>query len=170
MEMARVLATDAGMHVVWDRAYFAEVRDYATWEAELLDDSDIERHIAAGHLVPINISSDGGFAIKLRWDEATLPSLTDDESRRIVVASDPYRFLSAGRLEVSGIEYVHRDPDTRSVASASLAAGEYEARVHLLDWDDRAERTDDHPDFIVLLGPTARSEFRTSVSTFDRPS
>jgi hypothetical protein len=170
MEMTRVLATDAGMHVVWDRAYFANVRDYATWATELLDDSDIERHIAAGHLVPINISSDGAFAVKLRWDEATQPALTDDESRHVVVTSDPYRFLSAGRLEVSGIEYVHREPDSRSVASASLAAGEYEARVHLLDWEESAKRTDEHPDFIVLLGPSAGSEFRTSLSTFDRSS
>jgi hypothetical protein len=62
MDLSRLLATDAGMHVVWDRAHFGNVRDYTSWERELLEHEDIERHIGAGELIPINIQSDGTFA------------------------------------------------------------------------------------------------------------
>lgn len=65
------------------------------------------------------------------------------------MASEPYRFVGSGSLDVSGIEYVAAEPDPQSVASAPLAACEYEARVSLLDWDDVSARTDDHPDFVV---------------------
>jgi hypothetical protein len=85
------------------------------------------------------------------------------------VASDPYRFVGSGHLDISGIEYVAAEPDPQSVASALLAAGEYEARVFLLDWNDVPARTDDHPDFVVLLGAASSSRHRTSASTFDRP-
>ena len=168
MELSRLLATDAGMHVVWDRAHFESVRDYASWERELLEDEDIERHIRAGDLIPINIQRDGTFRITLRVASSTTPTLTAEEARRIVVASEPYRFVGSGHLDVSGIEYVAAEPDPQSVASALLAAGEYEARIFLLDWDDVTERTDDHPDFVVLLGATSSSRHRTSASTFDR--
>lgn len=88
---------------------------------------------------------------------------------RVVVASEPYRFVGSGHVDVSGIEYVAAEPDPQSVASAPLAAGEYEAQVFLLDWDDVTARTDDHPDFVVLLGATSSARHRTSASTFDRP-
>jgi hypothetical protein len=169
MDLSRLLATDAGMHVVWDRAHFGNVRDYTSWERELLEHEDIERHIGAGELIPINIQSDGTFRITLRVASSTTPTLTQEESRRVVSASEPYRFVGAGHIDVSGIEFVSAEPDPQSVASAPLAAGEYEARVFLLDWDDVSARTDDQPDFVVLLGATSSSRHRTSASTFDRP-
>jgi hypothetical protein len=101
MELSRLLATDAGMHVVWDRAHFGNVRDYASWERELLADEDIERHIRVGDLIPINIQSDGPFRITLRVASLTTPTLTVEEARRIVVASEPYRFVGSGHLDVS---------------------------------------------------------------------
>ena len=169
MEFSRVLGTDSGMHAMWDRAHFSEIRDYPSWERELLEDDDIERHIAAGHLVPINIGHDGAFHITVRAERASMPALEEHEQARVLVQSEPYRFQSLGHVDVSGIEHVGEDPDVRTVASLDFAAGDYEARVHLLDWDDRpvSERG---PDFIVLVGPPSTGPFRRTVRTFERPA
>jgi hypothetical protein len=166
VELTATLRTDAGMHAVWDRHHFTGVVDYPTWEAELLEDEDIERHIAAGHLVPINIRSDGTFVINLRADEGNSPVLAEDERARVLAASDPYRFACSGHVDLSGIEYVVASPSPPSVASADLAAGAYAVRVYLLDWDDLATRTEANPDFVLLVGPARADDFRRSVATF----
>src|SRR5258708_3311363 len=70
MELTGALQTDSGMCVLWDRGHFVGVRDYPSWETELLEDVDIERHIVSGHLVPINIGSDGVFVVAVRADVA----------------------------------------------------------------------------------------------------
>jgi hypothetical protein len=79
MDLIATLRTDAGMHVLWDRYHFPGVVDYPTWASELVEDENIERHLAMGHIVPINIRSDGTFVINVRADEAALPTLTDNE-------------------------------------------------------------------------------------------
>jgi hypothetical protein len=156
------------MHGLWDRAYFADVHDYPSWERELLEDADIERHIAEGHFVPINIGSDGAWLITLRADTDQMPDLKSSEANRVLVRSGPYLFRSRGYADFSGIEYVNAQPAALSVASMVIPAGDYEARVHLLDWGDVGP-TERGADFVVLLGPASASDFRTAVSTFDRP-
>ncbi len=45
---------------------FVNIHDYDTWDAELGEDAGIQRHVAAGNLVPINTGSDGAFAFVVR--------------------------------------------------------------------------------------------------------
>jgi hypothetical protein len=157
------------MHALWGRDHFSHVVDYDTWELELLEDNDIERHIAAGRLVPINIHSDGAFAFTVGTDPAAMPSLTPDELGRVVAQSGPYRFVSTGIVDLSGIEYIAgAPPQDGLVASASLDAGEWESRVFLMDYDDVVETSDEHPDFIIVIGPPTGSDWRSRAETFER--
>ena len=64
--LRRAYATDSGMYAIWEPTAFSGVHDYATWEEQLLNDPDIERHIGAGHFVPINVHSDGISEIEVR--------------------------------------------------------------------------------------------------------
>jgi hypothetical protein len=168
VNLTATLRTDSGMHVVWDRSHFLEVHDYQTWEHELLEEAELLRHIAEGHLVPININSDGAFTITVRADPGQIPEMSPEEQGRTLALSEPYRFHCVGHIDISGIEYVTGAPAMPEVVSESFPAGEYESRVCLLDWDDFAVRTDRNPDFVVLLGPSESDCFRRSVTTFDR--
>ena len=154
------------MHCLWDLLPFRSIDDYESWERELLEDNGIQRHAAAGHLVPINIHSDGAFAFVVRVDPGGSPALTSDEERRVVVSSDPYLFRSTGTLALSGIEHVHREPEPRVVVTAQVESGDYEARVFLMDYDDIPDKTENHPDFILLIGRVSASSHRTSIETF----
>lgn len=166
--MTATLATNSGMHLIWDPTKFRNVSDYETWSRELEEDPDIARHIALGHVVPINIHSDGASAIKVRIDPEHAPSLTQDEQRRVVVSSTPYLFVCDAEMCVSGIEDVSGQPEALHVLTGNVQPGRYEATVHLLDYDDIQQKTDAHPDFIVLLGPVRSGSFRQSIDTFDR--
>ena len=97
-----------------------------------------------------------------------MPSLTEDERRRVVVGSMPYLFHCGGDMCVSGIEYVSGQPDTLRVLTTRVKPARYQATIHLLDYDDIKQKTDAHPDFIVLLGPAKSTSFRQSIDTFDR--
>jgi hypothetical protein len=52
------------------------------------------------------------------------------------------------------------------VSEGRIEAGEYDAIVHLMDYDDVAARGNEHPDFVITLGPTAAGVARTAVETF----
>lgn len=166
--MKSVLSTDAGMHLLWDRAQFGSVHDYDSWSLELENDADITRHIEAGAAVPINIDGDGAYLFDVRLRDHDGPTLSDDEDRRLVARSDPYRFRSEGHVDVSGIEFVQAEPDPQRVLSIAIAPGLYDVTIHLLDYDDVPERGDDHPDFIVVLEPGSAPSPRLSIETFDR--
>jgi hypothetical protein len=169
MELTATLTTGSGMHLVWDRVHFAGVRDYPSWERELLDDQDIKRHISAGHVVPVNIQSDGAFVISVRADVGLLPGLHPQEKGHVVAVSGSYRFECLGHVDVSGIEYVTDEPSPPLVASGGLQNGTYQATVHLLDWYDLPVRDESNPDFVVLIGPYDGGVFRQSVTTFEGP-
>jgi hypothetical protein len=169
MELTATLMTDAGMLVVWDRAYFAEVLDYDTWSKELEDDQAIRQHIRSGHIVPINIHSDGVWAINVRAEGDSMPRLSKAEEDRVMVQSEPYRFACRGHFDVSGIEHVDADSGP-NVASMELAPGNYDVVVHLMNYDDIQQRTDEHPDFIVTVGPAIAKSPRQSLDTFERKS
>jgi hypothetical protein len=72
--LTATFGTDSGMHVLWDRRYFAKIVDYPTWESQLLEDADLVRHVDKGHLVPINVHGDGVFTFAVRTDPAEPPS------------------------------------------------------------------------------------------------
>jgi hypothetical protein len=168
MRLTATLTTDAGMHVLWDRTYFAGVRDYDTWANELEDDQDIQNHIIGGHIVPVSIHIDGAFTFNIRADETSMPALSQAEESRVVGRSEPYRFACEGQAQISGIEYVHADPDDH-VASIQLVRGAYDVVAYLMDYDDVPRRTDEHPDFIITIGPAVTKSPRQSLETFDRP-
>ena len=166
--LTALLMTDSGMHVIWDRAHFAAVRDYDTWSQDLEDDEDIRRHIVAAHIVPIYIHSDGAFVFEVRAELGSMPALSEDEGRRVVVRSDPYRFACSNHLDISGIEYVSAEVGG-NVASLDLKPGLYDVVVHLMDYDDQPQRTNDLPDFIITVGPPLAESPRQSIETFARP-
>ena len=109
MQLTATVVTDAGMHLVWDRAHFAGVRDYDTWSKELEEDQAIRDHIVAGHIVPINIHRDGSFTLTVRVESTSMPKLSEAEELHVAERSEPYRFACQGHVDVSGIEYVHAE-------------------------------------------------------------
>jgi hypothetical protein len=167
MQLTATVVTDAGMHLVWDRAHFAGVRDYDTWSKELEEDQAIRDHIVAGHIVPVNIHRDGSFTLTVRVESSSMPSLSEAEERHVAARSEPYRFACQGHVDVSGIEYVHSEAG-RLVASMELLPGSYDVVVHLMDYDDVLQRTDAHPDFVITIGPARAQLPRQSVDTFSK--
>ena len=173
--LRQAFATDAGIHCLWNDTAFSGVNDYDTWEKELLDDADIERHIRAGDFVPLYIHSDGVVEIQVRVGSVEAPAvLSAREAKYLAVASEPYLFRSRGRLCVSGIEYVSAGPD-ESVGTTPLSVGDYAVTVALLAWDEEPDMRDAQgspkstalPDFLVLVNPQVGTEdFRTTVETF----
>lgn len=164
MDLIAVVRTDAGMHALWDVETFASIDGYDAWASELEDDQDIIRHVHAGHLVPINIRSDGAYCIAIRTNSDAMPALSGDEQSRVLVGSDAYRLRTSGRIAVSGIEYVGR-VDER-VAEGSLDPGSYDVVIYLLDYDDVPERGNEHPDFVVTVGPALANVVSAAIETF----
>jgi len=175
------VATSAGMFALWSPEPFAGIHDYDTWEDELLEDDDIERHIRAAALVPINIRSDGAFGFVLRAGIIAQPAtLTDREARYLTVSSQPYRLQCQDRACISGIEHIEAQPSEGWAHAIALAAGQYDVTIHLLDWkaEPDTETADGTPidgalpDFVVLINPSTedQSAYRTNVQTFDQPA
>ncbi len=171
--------TDSGMTCLWDPSAFADVRDYDSWEAKLLKDDDITRHIESGAFVPINIGSDGAYEIEVRVGAADNPAvLSAREAKYLVAESEPYLFRSTGRLCVSGIEHVDGKPG-KNVGALSLPAGDYAVKLHLIGWDCEPGMTNDGgtpkegalPDFVALVNPRppGATGFRLKLQTFPSP-
>lgn len=169
-------STDAGMHCIWDPSAFDSVVDYDTWAHELLNDRDIERHVVAGHFVPLNIGDDGAMEVEVRSGTADqIAALTDREAKYLIVKSEPYLFRTNGQACVSGIEHV-AVPPTLPVGTIEMLPGEYAAVVHLIAWDEEPGMQTDEgpaegalPDYIVLINPTLGvGKFRTELHTFEQ--
>ncbi len=177
VEIAGVMRTDSGMFGLWSPAAFGHVSDYDSWEAELADDEDIARHLAAGAFVPVNIGFDGDFKIAVRVGSSADPAeLTDRERGYLLMTSDPYVFLSAGVAVVSGIEYVHTLADIG--LQVPLPMGRWCVRVALIQSDKEPGQRDEQgqplpsalPAFTLLINPEQdpNSTYRTSVATFEQ--
>lgn len=177
-EGTHTLATDAGMLALWDPAHFADVVDYDTWDQQLCEPEDVERHIRAEALVPLDIESDGCWGVLVRVGTWQQPArLTDHESEYRLVTSEPYAYRSEGATCLSGIEAVHVEP-WPDVVRVPLAEGRYRVVVHLIAWEDEpgsvgadGDPSDSAlPDFVVLIDPAGPGEdgFRTKAVTFDR--
>ena len=171
--------TDAGMLALWIPTAFQGVTDYDTWERELLDNDDIQRHIRLGAFVPININSDGCFEVEVRVGAVGNRSVINERERKFLfVTSEPYLLRSQSKVCLSGIEHVEREP-SQQVGRLDLPPGDYSAVIHMIGWDEEpGSRTDDGkptanalPYFLVILNPVvSETTFRTKVDTFDRPS
>jgi hypothetical protein len=174
----RTFATNSGMLALWSPQDFQNITDYDSWERELLDDTDISRHIQQGAFVPVNIQSDGSYQCVVRSASAGVSAkLSDRERRYLVVSSEPYLFRSGDTVAISGIEHISRSPD-ESAASFPLSAGDWAVTVHLIDWPSEpgAKSPDGNPtstalsDFVILLNPaTAETRYRTKIDTFEKP-
>ena len=171
----RTLITDAGMLALWAPEPFAGVTDHETWAAELSGDDDLTRHIAAGHLVPLNVGSDGAYGVAVRAGSVPEPAtLTEREFRYLYLTSEPYLFVSPGRAIVSGIEHV--SGDATAGLEVPVPAGRWSVTVSVLDWELEPDAVDARgrpvasalPDFAVLLNPERGSAatYRTSLYTF----
>lgn len=176
--MRKVVSTASGMFAFWDTAAFRDIVDYDTWESRLCDDESIEREIAAGTLVPINIGSDGIVEIEVRVGTAAAPAaLSARESSVLTVSTlQPYRLATSGTAHFGGLEHVHREP-VDDCGALSLAGGEYDVMVHLIDWQqepgmllpDSTPAPDALPDFVVLINPASgTARHRLSLETFER--
>jgi hypothetical protein len=172
-------ATDAGMLCIWNPSAFGMIDDYDSWEKELLEDSDIIRHIKSGNLVPVNIGSDGCWGIEVRVGTSGAPEvLTDRESKYVVVSSEPYLLVSNGSLCISGLEHVHGQPGD-SVGVFKVPKGQYAVTVQLIGWDDEPgmkdkkgnPKKDALQDFVILVNSTSAGsgKYRTKVETFPPP-
>ncbi len=175
-EVERVVATDAGMFMLWQPEAFAAVHDYDSWAVELEDDADIARHVRAGHCVPVNIGQDfaAAFVVRVATDE--MPAeLSVREATYLVVASEPYLFESEGGAHLDGIENVGSATGPR----LEVPAGRWAVTAHIIDWEAEpgAKQPTGRPaggalpDFVVLLNraPAEGMPFRTAVATFPPP-
>jgi len=173
--LRRVFATDSGMIALWEPQRFSNITDYGTWERELLEDTDISRHIDQGAFVPLNIHADGAYDCAIRHGTGEAPAtLSDREQRFLTVSSEPYLFRSNGMLAISGLEYIGRTPGN-SASFLALSSGDWTATIHLIDWTQEpgAKSKDGKPtkaalpDFVVLLNPSAAEiRYRMKVDTF----
>jgi hypothetical protein len=174
-----VYATDAGMVCLWDPQAFTMINSQETFEKELCEDADILRHIDAGHLVPINTDRgrDGAFDIIVRvGDTRSETALTEREKRYILAESMPYQFNCTGRICLSGIECVERQPG-HSVGCIPAAEGRYATKLYFIAWDDELDMKDENgrpkpgslPDFILLVNPAPKGEiaFRKKVHALE---
>ncbi|MFI8069491.1 hypothetical protein ACIF85_12005 [Streptomyces sp. NPDC086033] len=173
------VATDAGMLALWDPQSFTGIVDHDTWDPQLGEDEDVERHIRTGSLVPINIRSDGAFGVLVRVGGPDRPGrLTERESRHRLVRSAAYSFCSSGQVWLSGIEAVGAEAWPGTV-QFDLPVGRYAVVIHLIAWEDEAGSVNEDgtpsvtalPDFVALVSPAGSEQdrFRTDVETFDRP-
>ncbi|NEB05972.1 hypothetical protein [Streptomyces sp. SID13726] len=173
------MATSAGMLALWDPQRFTGIVDYDTWDTQLGEDEDVERHIQAGALVPINIRSDGCFGVVVRMGRVDQPALlTERESRHCLVASDAYLLRSSGQVCLSGIEAVQGEAWPETVRF-DLPVGRHSVFIHLIAWQDEpgSANEDGAPseralsDFVVVVNPVVPGQdmFRSAVETFVRP-
>ena len=176
-ETVSSVATDAGMLALWDPQCFTGIVDYDTWDAQLGEDEDVQRHIRTGALVPINIRSDGAFGVLVRIGGVGLPAqLTGRETRHRLVTSDAYLLHSSGQVWLSGIEAVGAEAWPGTVR-CDLPVGCYSVMIHLIAWEDEPDSVNDDgtpsesalSDFVVLINPAlSEQDFRSAVETFDQ--
>ncbi|WP_086660795.1 hypothetical protein [Lentzea kentuckyensis] len=165
MEQAQgLVATDAGMQVLWHRKPFSHVVDYDSWDEELLENAGIMRHIEIGSMVPLSTGMDGAWEFVVRWGDGA--ALTEAEQRHVVVSSEPYLLVSETDIRVSGIEHITGGAEDDEGFAVPLPPGRWSVTVHMIDADALGEQLD----FVVLIRPgTAGERYRTSEQPFERP-
>ena len=170
--MKRLFQTDSGMLCIWDYNSFKHINDYDSWDKELCEDEDIQKHINSSKFVPLNLG-DGAFDVEIRFTE---PSFSDREREYLLVPSQPYKIVSDGQLCISGLEHVCGDLDD-NIANLSIKPGEYIAQINLIDWNQEPGATDSDgnptdkalPDMIIFIyNDHSINEFRKDIETFRR--
>jgi hypothetical protein len=112
-------STDAGIVAIWDPAAFTHIDGYEAWEAALLEEEDIGRHINAGHLVPISIGGDGAWQILVRMGTANIRAVLSDRKTQ-----SPTRHRTAGPRSRPSIDRpTDQTPDPALATVASSVPG-----------------------------------------------
>lgn len=167
----RVCETEIGVLALWDSDSFPMVYSQETWEAEVLDERARQQHVSGGYLVPIRLDSPGAFEVEVRASWGSTPAaLTEREAAQVVASSKPYLFRCSGRVCFGGLECVDSVQSTNA-GNLDIDAGDYEARIHLLDWQadpdavaaDGLRSQTGLADVLVLLNRPG-ADFRPSVS------
>ena len=165
------LSTDAGMLGVWDYASFSIIHDYDSWDAELCEDVDIQRHIKAGEFIPLNLG-DGAFGVEIRFGSPD--SMSEREKKYLLVPGQPYLLRTKGKVCVSGIEAVSGELRPQAI-SLDVDPGDYAVLPQLIDWNQEPGAVDENdaptanalPDIIVYLAPPIDGGvYRTELETF----
>jgi hypothetical protein len=166
-----VVATDAGMHGLWDPAAFAAICDFNAWEKTFVKNETIEPYIRRGSFVPIYIHEDGGPLFEVRVGSDASPAAPSAQEENWATAtSAPYLFVSQGALALSGIEQIHGGGDI-DVKPIALPAGRWMVTTHILEPPREASGKNDRvPNFLVLVNPEPKEAptYRTSVETFSK--
>lgn len=167
MKMRKTCITDAGMWGIWDCGHFPKIRDYESWEKELLEDDAITKHIKQGHFVPIYLHTDGCFDFEVRvGTQEKTEALSEDEKKCLLVSSEPYLLMSKGQVCFGGYEYLANEPN-EDVGCLTVSACDYKVTIHLLEAKNKKLKAS-LPDFIVLVNPVGNKGFirRISLETF----
>lgn len=112
IDFRKVISTNAGMYSIWNLPSFNHISDYDEWEKELLEDTDIERHINQGIFVPIDTHLDGVVDVLIHIGTKTeFATLTEREKKYKYVSSEEYLIETHGELGLSGLEFRGRTID-----------------------------------------------------------
>lgn len=168
--------TRVGVLCLWDHAAFAHISDWLTWEQELLEDWDIERHIQLGNLVPVTTNSPGSYHLMARAGTETVPaSLSKREQTYLLYTSTPYRLKTKGVVCLGALEDVGGESPPQG-CMLQIPPGEYQVTVHWIRWDhEPGAQTMEGlpapgalPDFLLLINPLKTgTQFRSCLQTFD---
>lgn len=162
-QVSHLVSTDSGMCALWQPEHFDGVTSLDEWEDEVAEDAALERHIAAGAFVPVNVGGDGAFRVIVRAGGLTHP----ERAVRLVSSEPAYLLVSQGQVALGGLEDVGAEGDPILLP---LAAGRYSVTVHLIDWQAVASPAEGAlPDFVVEIGADSGAPYRASTESFDRP-
>jgi hypothetical protein len=144
-ETGHDVVTDAGTLVLFDPAHFEKIASFEAFEKELVEEDDIVGHIGKGHLVPLHTGADGSYRVEVRVGGA----LSAAEEKKVTGRSPAYLLVARGPVFCGGLEYVHRQPDRKSVGLVKVAAGRWSVTVCRLEGGKKM------PDYVALASPAA---------------
>lgn len=146
---------------LWDPHHFPMVADPESWQAQLGSEEALLGHVAGGFLVPLRTNAPGVYDLEVRvsWSDAEV-GVDEREAGRVLATSGPFLFRSSGLVCFGGLEFLESMP-VPEVGTLGILPGDYECRIHLVDWAEEPGCLDEEglksqealPDFIVLLNP-----------------
>lgn len=144
---------------LWDPSHFPMVVDAETWQAELGTEAGMLGHVVGGFLVPLRTNCPGVYDVEVRvnWSGHRV-ELQERERSKVAASSGTFLFRSSGRVCFGGIEFLECVPGSEA-GTLDIQPGDYECRIHLLDWQaepgaldsDGLKSSEALPDFVVLL-------------------
>ncbi len=146
-ELTVHLATDVGLLAVIAPGGLAGRQDNDSWWT---DEDLLLAEANAGHIIPIETGEEGGFAVRVTFDEL------DERERRLAAQSALFWLHVADDGEVAVVSGEELSfPDTSGAATFWAEPGAYTATVTRLRWTEAADddTEDALPDYVVRLQP-----------------